>query len=69
LIEPCVLAGCPEGGVVLDPFGGSGTTALVANQYNRSAVLCELNEEYIEMAEKRLKGSFTMFTSTTLTIE
>ena len=69
LIEPCVLAGCPEGGIVLDPFGGSGTTALVANQYNRSAVLCELNEEYIEIAEKRLKGSFTMFTSTTLTIE
>ena len=51
LIEPCVLAGCPEGGTVLDPFGGSGTTAQVANSHNRDAVLIELNEEYIEIAK------------------
>jgi len=54
LIEPCVLAGCPEGGTVLDPFGGSGTTGLVAQNNNRNAILLELNPEYIEIAESRL---------------
>jgi len=55
LIEPCVLAGCPEGGTVLDPFGGSGTTGIVAVNHNRHAVLCELNKEYIELAKQRLR--------------
>jgi DNA modification methylase len=55
LIEPCVLAGCPEGGTVLDPFGGAGTTALVANRHGRNAVLCELNPEYAQMACDRLE--------------
>ena len=55
LIEPCVLAGCPEGGTVLDPFGGSGTTGIVAAQHNRNAVLLELNQEYIDLAEERIK--------------
>lgn len=54
LIRPCILAGCPEGGVVLDPFGGSGTTAAVANEEGRDAVLCELNPEYISLINKRL---------------
>jgi len=54
LIEPCVLAGCPEEGTVLDPFAGSGTTALVAQKHNRNAVLVELNEEYIKIAKKRI---------------
>jgi len=54
LIEPCVLAGCPEGGTVLDPFGGSGTTGIVAVNHNRHAVLCELNQEYIDLAKKRI---------------
>lgn len=54
LIRPCVLAGCPAGGTVLDPFGGSGTTAQVANEHERNAVLCELNPEYIPLIEKRL---------------
>lgn len=54
LIRPCILAGCPEGGMVLDPFGGSGTTAQVAIQNNRSAILCELNPEYIPLINKRL---------------
>jgi len=54
LIEPCILAGCPKGGVVLDPFGGSGTTALVANENNRDAILCELNPEYIPLINDRL---------------
>ena len=39
LIEPCIKAGCPEGGVVLDPFGGSGTTGIVAKSLNRTAIL------------------------------
>jgi site-specific DNA-methyltransferase (adenine-specific) len=55
LIEPCVLAGCPEGGHVLDPFGGSGTTGLVADRLNRNATLIDLNENYIEIAKKRIK--------------
>lgn len=56
LIEPCILAGCPEGGTVLDPFGGSGTTALVALRHNRNAILCELNPEYVDMAHRRIAG-------------
>lgn len=54
LIKPCILAGCPEGGTVLDPFGGAGTTGLVADRLNRNAVLIELNPEYAEMARNRL---------------
>lgn len=54
LIRPCILAGCPKGGVVLDPFGGSGTTASVANEEGRDAILCELNPDYIPLINKRL---------------
>ena len=54
LIEPCVLAGCPAGGVVLDPFGGAGTTGLVAQRHGRDAVLCELNPDYADMARERI---------------
>jgi len=61
LIEPCVLAGCPEDGTVLDPFAGSGTTGLVAKQHNRNAVLIELNEEYIEIAKQRINPPQTDF--------
>ena len=61
LIKPCIMAGCPEGGTVLDPFGGSGTTAQVANNLNRNAILCELNPEYVEIAKGRLKHSLGMF--------
>jgi len=56
LIEPCILAGCPEGGTVLDPFGGSGTTAGVAYLHDRNSILCELNPEYAEMVERRIEG-------------
>jgi DNA modification methylase len=56
LIEPCVLAGCPEGGTVLDPFGGSGTTAGVALKHNRNAVLCELNPEYAALIPDRIES-------------
>jgi DNA modification methylase len=54
LIRPCILASCPKGGTVLDPFGGSGTTAQVAIEEGRNAVLCELNPAYIELAKHRL---------------
>lgn len=52
LIRPCILAGCPEGGVVLDPFMGSGTTAQVARSLGRKAVGFELNADYIDIAAK-----------------
>jgi DNA modification methylase len=54
LVLQCLLCGCPEGGVVLDPFLGSGTTAIVARKNNRHFVGCELNPEYIKMARRRL---------------
>ena len=54
LIRPCVLAGCPAGGTVLDPFGGSGTTGQVALEEGRSAILCELNPEYAKLAQERI---------------
>ena len=56
LIEPCILASCPEGGTVLDCFGGAGTTGLVADRLGRNAILCELNAAYIGIAERRLAG-------------
>ena len=61
LIEPCVLAGCPEGGTVLDPFGGAGTTGLVAEQNNRDSILIELNPDYIEIAKERLNNNAPLF--------
>jgi DNA modification methylase len=63
LIEPCILAGCPKGGTVIDPFGGSGTTALVADRLGRNAILIELNPTYAAMAERRLSNDAGMFAS------
>jgi len=57
LVEPCIKAGCPEGGTVLDPFAGSGTTLAVAAELGRNAIGCELNPAYIDLAEKRIKES------------
>ncbi len=54
LVEPCVLAGAPFGGTVLDPFGGSGTTAGAALKHGRNAVLCELNPTYADLIESRV---------------
>ena len=54
LAERCILAGCPEGGIVLDPFFGSGTTGLAAVQNGRHYIGIELNEEYCTLAEKRI---------------
>ena len=55
LIEPCILAGCPEGGIVLDPFMGSGTTGMVAAMHQRNFIGFELNPEYCKIAEKRIE--------------
>lgn len=55
LIEPCILAGAPVGGVVLDPFGGSGTTGMVANKLSRKAILIELNPEYAKQIKERCR--------------
>jgi DNA modification methylase len=54
LIRPCIQAGCPPQGTVLDPFGGSGTTAQVAIEEGRNAIICELNPEYLSLAETRI---------------
>jgi DNA modification methylase len=61
LIEPCIKAGCPEGGVVLDPFGGAGTTGIVAQSLDRQAILIELNKDYINIANKRIDKELGMF--------
>lgn len=55
LVEPCILAGCPRGGIVLDPFFGAGTTGLVAKRTGRSFIGIELNKEYIEIAKERIE--------------
>ena len=54
LVETCVLAGCPEGGVVLDPFFGSGTTGVVATKLRRHFLGVERSKEYCDMARDRL---------------
>ena len=61
LIKPCILAGCPEDGTVLDPFGGAGTTGVVANRYGRNAILIELNDEYAEMSRNRIYNDSPLF--------
>lgn len=57
LIEPCVLAGCRPGGIVLDPFLGSGTTAVVAEKHGREFIGIDLNPEYTEMAKSRIEAA------------
>lgn len=60
LIEPCVLAGAPVGGIVLDPFGGAGTTGLVAERTGRHSYLIELNPDYAAMAADRIGPEATL---------
>lgn len=69
LIEPAILAGCPEGGMVLDPFGGAGTTGLVADRLGRDAILIELNPDYAAIAERRLRGDAGLFADVELEAE
>lgn len=54
LVEPCIKAGSRTGDLVLDPFGGSGTTAFVAGQLGRSCVSLDLNPDYLQLQRKRL---------------
>jgi site-specific DNA-methyltransferase (adenine-specific) len=54
LVEPAISAGCPAGGVVLDPFMGTGTTLEVAVSLGRSAIGIELNPDYVRLAEERM---------------
>jgi len=54
LIEPCILAGSREGDIILDPFMGSGTTAMVSKQHNRHYIGCELHEDYGELIQGRM---------------
>jgi DNA modification methylase len=54
LIEPCILAGSAPGDTVLDPFLGSGTTLAVAKQHGRNGIGCELNPEYVALAQQRI---------------
>ena len=58
LIEPCIKAGCPENGTVLDPFAGAGTVGLVCKKLNREAILIELNPDYIEIAKNRINENY-----------
>jgi DNA modification methylase len=55
LIEPCILAGAPAGGIVLDPFNGSGTTGQVAMLSGRRYIGCEINPAYIDLSMDRLR--------------
>ena len=56
LVEPCIKAGCPPFGLVLDPFSGAGTTAMVAVRLGRRAIGLELNAEYVAMSQRRILG-------------
>jgi site-specific DNA-methyltransferase (adenine-specific) len=59
LIEPIILASCPKGGIVLDPFGGSGTIGVVCRQHNRHFILCDISPENVELACKRVTEGIT----------
>lgn len=61
LVEPCILAGCPEGGTVLDPFAGSGTTGVVAKRLRRHFVGVEINQDYWKMATDRIAETMQEF--------
>lgn len=61
LIEPCILAGCTKGGVVLDPFGGAMTTSLVADRLQRNSISIELNPSYVAMGTARIKSDGPLF--------
>ncbi|MFR1052948.1 MAG: DNA-methyltransferase, partial [[Clostridium] scindens] len=59
LAETCIKAGCPKGGVVLDPFFGSGTTGAAAKQLDRHYIGIEINAEYCALARARIGGTDT----------
>jgi DNA modification methylase len=57
LIKPCILAGCPEGGIVLDPFAGAFTTSMVSESLGRNSIGIELNPDYVAMGRRRIDGT------------
>jgi DNA modification methylase len=61
LVLPCILAGCPADGTVLDPFFGAGTTGMVADRLGRDCIGIELNPEYAELARRRIEGDAGLF--------
>ena len=61
LAERCITAGCPEGGTVLDPFGGSGTVGMVADRQHKHAILIDLDERNLPMATERIQGDSPLF--------
>lgn len=65
LVERCLMASCAPGLTVLDPFGGAGTTGLVADRMGRNAILIELNPEYAALAERRIVKDGGMFAEVT----
>lgn len=54
LVEPCILAGCPAGGTVLDPFSGAGTSGVICVKHSRNYIGIEINPDYVEMSRKRI---------------
>ena len=60
LIEPCIKAGSEEGDIILDPFMGSGTTAMVAKQLGRYYMGCELHEDYGDLIKKRVGSTSSL---------
>lgn len=66
IAERCIKAGCPTGGVVLDPFGGVGTTGVVADRLGRESILIELSKKHAASAEKRIRGDAPLFASVSL---
>jgi DNA modification methylase len=57
LVQPCIMAGCPEGGVVLDPFNGAATTGVAAIGLGREYIGLELNPEYVQLSNRRLSNT------------
>lgn len=57
----CILAGCRKGGVVLDPFGGAGTTSLVAERLQRQSIYIDASEKYMQMAIDRITDDAPLF--------
>lgn len=62
LVSPCIISGCPENGIVYDPFMGSGTTARVAAKLSRNYVGSEINPDYLTIAERKVKAVTDQFT-------
>lgn len=65
LIEPCILAGCPVGGTILDPFFGAGTSGLVAERFGRNTIGIEINPDYVDIAKRRLSKDAGLFADIT----